>query len=152
MASITADQVRELGIRFYEIIDNHEDINNFIDVLDIENPGYKIILPGVELNDRTSTDSWYNRMVGGYFNGSHMIYSVDLESSTEETAVAKIVLIWSASVWNAPSPKSQSVNILTYTTWTVEKVLEGGVGGLKVLAYEIDRLDFAPGTSQQTPH
>ena len=81
-----------------------------------------------------------------------MLDSVDPESSTEEPAVAKIVLIWSASVWNAPSPKSQSVNILTYTTWTVEKVLEGGVGGLKVLAYEIDRLDFAPGTSQQTPH
>lgn len=152
MAPITADQVRELGIRFYEIIDNHEEINNFVDVLDIENPGYKIILPGVELNDRASTDSWYNRMIGGYFNGSHMIYSVDLESSSEETAVAKIVLIWSASVWNPPSPKSQSVNILTYTTWTVTKVPEGGVGGLKVLAYEIDRLDFAPGTSQQTPH
>ena len=65
MAPITADQVRELGIRFYEIIDNHEEINNFVDVLDIENPGYKIILPGVELNDRASTESWHNRMVGG---------------------------------------------------------------------------------------
>ena len=60
MAPITAYQVRELGTRFYEIIDNHETIENFIDVLDVDNSGYKIILPGVELNDRASTDSWYH--------------------------------------------------------------------------------------------
>lgn len=152
MSPITADEVRELGTRFYEIIDKHEPIDNFIDVLDVENTDYKIILPGVELNDRASTESWYNRMIGGYFNGSHKIYSVDIKTSNEETAEVKIVLIWSASTWNPPSPKSQNVNILTYTTWTVEKVSEGGISGLKVLAYKIDRLDFAPGTSKQTPH
>ena len=71
---------------------------------------------------------------------------------TRPTQVTCLATVGRDSVWKAPSSKSQSVNILTYTTWTVGKVSEGGVGGLKVLAYEIDRLDFAPGTSQQTPH
>lgn len=152
MAPITSEQIRTLATRFYQIIDNHEDISNFISVLSVDNADYKIILPGVELNDHDSTDAWYNRMIGGYFNGSHMIYSVDVESATEDTAIAKIVLIWTASIWKPPSPKSESVNILTYTTWTVHKASEGGVEGLKVLSYGIDRLDYAPGTTQQTPH
>ena len=42
-----------------------------------------------------------------------MIYSVDVESATEDTVTR--VLIWTASIWK-PRHKSESVNILTYTT------------------------------------
>ena len=152
MTLITKDEISNLGCRFYEIIDKHEPIENFIELLSINDSDYKIVLPGVELNDLNGTNSWYKRMVGGYFNGSHMIYSVDLESANDHSAEAKIVLVWTASLWNPPASKSESVNILTYTTWKVEKVSEGGVSGLKIISYVIDRLDFAPGTTQQTPH
>ena len=152
MSLITKNQIRNLGCRFYKVIDNHEPIENFIELLSINNSDYKIVLPGLELKDLNGTTLWYKRMVGDYFNGSHMIYSVDLDSANDHSAVAKIVLVWTASLWKPPASKSESVNILTYTTWKVEKVSEGGDSGLKIISYVIDRLDFAPGTMQQTPH
>jgi len=92
MSLITKNQIRNLGCRFYEVIDNHEPIENFIELLSINNSDYKIVLPGLELNDLNGTTSWYNRMVGDYFNGSHMIYSVDLDSANDHSAEAKIVI------------------------------------------------------------
>ena len=80
--NITESQIRELVSAFYSKIDNHAPLEDFYSVLAIEDSGFKIVLPGVVLADKATMESWYNRMIHGYFDGSHEVYSVDVVSAS----------------------------------------------------------------------
>jgi len=146
-SSLTHSEVKELVAQFYRLVDLHANAEEFIPILAEE--GLRMALAHGEINNFEDFKAWYDPLIRSFFDGIHKIYDVELLSTSNTEAKAKVVLVWDASVWIPPAPKSDRISILTYTNWTVRRSLK--TGKPVMAAYLVDHLNYLEGTVQTTP-
>jgi hypothetical protein len=95
-ALLTQAEVKELVAQFYRLVDLHAPAEDFISILAEED--LKMALAHGEINNFQGFKAWYDPLIRSFFDGIHKIYDVELVSTSDTEAKAKVVLVWDASV------------------------------------------------------
>jgi hypothetical protein len=147
LAPLTIVEVRDLVAEFYRKVDIHAPAGEFISIL--AEDGLKMALAHGEISNFDDFKAWYDPLIESFFDGIHKIYDVELLSTSNTEAKAKVVLVWDAKVWIPPAARSDRISILTYTTWTVRRSPK--TQKPVMAAYLVDDLKYLEGTVQTTP-
>lgn len=141
---ITEAEVRELARVWYQKLDVHAPLEEYIPLL--AEFGLKMVFPEGTMEGFEGFKKWYERVINIFFDEVHTLKEVQVISTTPQVAVIKVVVKWEASFWNPPSPVSERIVLIAYQTWEVIRSSESGKP--VIFNYVVDSLEYEPGSAK----
>lgn len=142
-APLSQNELKEFAVDWYRKLDVHAPLEEFIPLL--ANEGLEMRFPEATVQGFEGFKSWYDRVVGIFFDEVHTVKEVAL-SSPEEFAEVKVIVKWEASVWNPPAAKSQRIILDAYQTWFVKR--SETTKKPVIQTYIVDSLEYYPGSAK----
>ncbi len=139
LAPLSDTEVREFAAAWYRKLDVHEPLEAYIPML--ADKELKMIFPEATVEGFEGFKGWYERVITLFFDEVHTVKEVTLVSSTGEESIYKVVVMWEASMWNAPEPYSKRIILDAFQTWTVKRSTQ--TQQPIILTYVVDELVYA---------
>lgn len=143
LAPLTEAEIKEMAAAWYSKLDVHAPLEEFVPFLAEE--GLEMRFPEATVYGFDGFKSWYERVIGIFFDEVHTLKQVQV-TSVAELANVKVVVKWEASVWNPPAPKSERIVLDAYQTWVVKR--SSNTGKPVVQTYIVDSLDYYKGSAR----
>lgn len=143
LAPITEAEVQELAKVWYQKLDVHAPLEDYVPMLADE--GLKMVFPEVTIEGFEGFKGWYERVINIFFDEVHTLKEVTATPKGEQADV-KVVVKWEASVWKPPAPNSERIVLDAYQTWVVERSPK--TQKLVVSRYVVDSLEYAEGSAK----
>jgi hypothetical protein len=144
LAPLSLAEVREFAEAWYRKLDVHEPLANYKSLLADED--LKMVFPEVTIERFEGFAGWYDKVINLFFDEVHTVKEVKLINQTEEDATYEVVVIWEASLWNAPEPTSQRIVLDAYQTWKVRRSTE--TQKPIIVTYTVGDLVYAEGSAK----
>jgi hypothetical protein len=127
---------------WYKKLDVHAPMVDVLPMLAQED--LVLIFPEATVYGHAGFEGWYQKVIRLFFDEIHTVKEVSTEISGD-SALVKVVVLWEASVWNAPEANSKRIMLDAYQTWVVKVNLEGH---LVILKYTVDEIKYHSGSAK----
>jgi len=143
LAPVTDAEVQELAKVWYQKLDVHAPLEEFVPLL--AEDGLEMVFPEATVQGFEGFKGWYERVIGIFFDEVHTLKEVKMTPQGDRADV-KVVVRWEASVWQPPKPNSERIILDAYQTWVVKRSPK--THKPVVSRYVVDSLDYAEGSAQ----
>jgi ketosteroid isomerase-like protein len=140
--TLTDQAIQTMVADWYRALDRHDDLAEVLPYL--VDDGLEMRFPEATARGHAGFTDWYKAVTNRFFDEVHTLTSVEIGDHTAERADVKVVVNWQATIWNAPSPRSQWLGFDAYQTW---EVVAGADGRPQVKTYTVDALEPMPGSA-----
>jgi len=144
LAPLTEAEVKKLATEWYNLLDVHGSLEDYRPLLAEE--GLKMEFPEGTFTGWEGFKSWYERVIGIYFDQVHTLKELKITSVSGNKVEVKIVVNWQASTWNPPAPKSERIVMDAYQTWEVTRSPQTQKPVIQV--YIVDSMEYAEGSAK----
>lgn len=141
--SISEQEVRELVIRWYKLLDVHSPMVELLPML-AEN-GLEMKFPEATLHGMADFESWYQRVIRLFFDEVHSVKEVSVKTAGDRADV-HIVVEWQASVWAPPAAKSERITLDADQDWVVKSSVTTGKPVIE--QYVVNSLNYHEGSAK----
>lgn len=143
LAPITEAEVKEFAKDWYHKLDIHAPLEEFVPMLAVEE--LEMVFPEATVHGFEGFKGWYERVIGIFFDEVHTLKEVNV-TLKGDSADAKVVVKWEASVWKPPAPNSERIILDAYQTWVV---MRSPTSHKPVVSrYVVDALEYAEGSAK----
>jgi hypothetical protein len=140
----TPAPIQSLATDWYHKLDNHAPAEDYAPLL--AGDDLELRFPEGTFRGFSGFRQWYERVLGLFFDESHVIKSIDLASGTGPNVEAKVVVHWEASTWTPPDARSRRIKMDAYQTWIVRP--STSTGQPEIFSYAVDRIEYADGSAR----
>lgn len=138
---MTNDSINEFARNWYKKLDVHAPMVEILPMLidrDLE-----LVFPEATEYEWKGFEHWYQRVIRIFFDEEHTVKECTVEIDGD-TAEAKVVVEWHASVWNPPEDSSKRIMMLAYQTWNLVLVDDS----LRISKYIVDKIEYKQGSAK----
>ena len=144
MSAPTFDQIQAFAVRWYRKLDEHAPVQDL--ALLLAGDDFELRVPEGSFHGVAGFSQWYERALGLFFDETHTVKSVEAAPGETPESTVGVVVRWEASTWTPPEAKSRRIVADARQTWTVR--LSASTGGLEILSYTVDRIEYAHGSAR----
>lgn len=137
---LTQESIQELAKDWYGKLDVHVPMVEILPLL--ADKELEMVFPEATVYGYAGFEGWFQRVIRIFFDEVHTVKSVE-SVITGDTAVAKVVVQWEASVWNAPEAYSKRIKCDAFQTWEVKE----SDGKVIITKYIVDGLEYHEGSA-----
>jgi hypothetical protein len=137
-------RIQSLAANWYQKLDNHAPAEDYASLLADE--GLELRFPEGTFRGSSGFRQWYERVLGLFFDETHVIRSIDPEPGAGPEVTAKVVVRWEASTWTPPEPRSRRIKLDAYQTWVLAPA--PGFDSYLIKTYVVDRMEYDPDSAR----
>jgi len=142
LAPLSESEIRQFVDEWYHKLDIHAPLAAFLAM--VADEGILFRFPEVTVTDKAGLTQWYNRVTHTFFDEIHQMQQLAF-STEHDRATIQLQVLWQASTWTPPAPKSERLAFLTRQTWDVER--SDKTGRPVVVTYLVDSFEPLAGSS-----
>jgi hypothetical protein len=144
LTPLTKSEVSEFVAKWYQKLDLHAPLEDYRSLLAEQE--LEMQFPEGTFRDFEGFKSWYERVIGIFFDEVHTLKEIKLISVSSEQAEVSIIVNWQASVWNPPASKSERIILDAYQTWVMKRSPQ--TQKLVIQTYAVDSMVYAEGSAR----
>ncbi|MGL6235600.1 MAG: nuclear transport factor 2 family protein [Segniliparus sp.] len=137
------EQIRSFASQWYRALDDHAPAADLAPLL--AGDDFELRVPEGGFHGLSGFAQWYERALGLFFDETHTVKSIDVDTEPGVSTQVNLVVRWEASTWSPPDAKSRRITADAYQTWTVQP--SASTGKLEILSYVVDRIEYADGSA-----
>jgi hypothetical protein len=118
LAPLTEAETRQFVDEWYKKLDVHAPAEEVFPLVADED--LEMQFPEATLRGKTDFKNWYEGVINIFFDEVHTLEKVDITTTLEQASV-QIVLLWEASRWKRPAPKSERLAFTAVQTWILKR-------------------------------
>ena len=141
LAPLSEPEVRQFVDDWYHKLDIHVPLDVFLGMVADEEILFRF--PEVTVTDKAGLTKGYNRVTKTFFDEIHQMQQVAVTTKGDLASV-KLQVLWQASTWNPPAPKSQRLTFLAGQSWEVKRSAK--TGQPVVVTYSVDSFEPVGGS------
>jgi hypothetical protein len=131
-------EVRDVVYAWYKKLDVHAPEFEVLPL--VADQDLEMVFPEATLCGWADVELWLQGAYRLYFDEVHVMKDLNVKVSPDGSqADIKLCVIWEASIWKAPAPKSERLMFDCYQTWIIKRSPESGKP--VICRYIVNKLD-----------
>ena len=137
--SFTHPELWAFASSWYRYLDVHAPLESFRGLITED---AEFVFPEITVKGFEGYQSWYDKVIGIFFDEQHTLKIADIINETPESCTAHVVVNWQASIWSPPAPLSTRLMMDADQTWTLRRTTKG----IQLAKYVVNEMTYMPGS------